>query len=629
MINPINHYAFTNPASVYDEEALTALELAGRTANKVNECVEAINKQDKKIDNLATVAIKKYVYDWLDEHPEATTTVQDGSLTLGKFMPGELAFVSVRQFGAVGDGETDDTDAIRATLEVANTTGAVVEFEAGKTYLLKTAESIPVKTSINFNGCTIKLHPDCNTDFLFDVEGINETPVDLAHAAFTRDRVNVSTLWGKSFTMYSPIHMGYCGNDTTLNPDYYNQTMIVDDYGEFVGGGIDAEIVEGTYAIRCIQSLYVTPLSIENVHFDLTGVNPGQKVIICTRNNVTFDSISFSGKFTGTGYKNELIQCSNCVNIEFARIRCTHPLLATMSGYVFGLYDLNSVYIHDCTVGGGNSSWGAIGGSSYSNLIVERTIINRVDCHRLYHGNNAIRDCHITELAISGGYGTFLIENTTLSRPDKYAFELRSDYNYFFDGEIVFRNCVFTAPKGALFRFARTSTPTYNERECGFNSLTFVFDGCKVISPDFTVFGSVALCDTWAKRLHVIVRDMECPAKIVIYPTESPMGDIIIENCVTPMLGANNCGHIKFINNRTGGFIVYGNTDSGFISGNFITGEGMPEVGCKIPTSPTICTNNIIIADIPLNRDYSNHPSVKANNLVDAATNTNAATWNS
>ena len=40
MIEKLNpHYSMTNPASVYDEEALTALELAGRTASKVNEVI--------------------------------------------------------------------------------------------------------------------------------------------------------------------------------------------------------------------------------------------------------------------------------------------------------------------------------------------------------------------------------------------------------------------------------------------------------------------------------------------------------------------------------------------------------------------------------------------------------------
>lgn len=51
-IEPINHYSLTNPASVYDEEALTALELAARTAGKVNEVIGDNNnfktEQEKK-----------------------------------------------------------------------------------------------------------------------------------------------------------------------------------------------------------------------------------------------------------------------------------------------------------------------------------------------------------------------------------------------------------------------------------------------------------------------------------------------------------------------------------------------------------------------------------------------------
>lgn len=44
MIKPINtHYSMENPASVYDEEALTALELAGRTTAKLNEVIKEFN----------------------------------------------------------------------------------------------------------------------------------------------------------------------------------------------------------------------------------------------------------------------------------------------------------------------------------------------------------------------------------------------------------------------------------------------------------------------------------------------------------------------------------------------------------------------------------------------------------
>ena len=51
MIGKLNeHYSLTNPASVYDEEALTALELVGRTTAKVNECIKEFNKLDGETD---------------------------------------------------------------------------------------------------------------------------------------------------------------------------------------------------------------------------------------------------------------------------------------------------------------------------------------------------------------------------------------------------------------------------------------------------------------------------------------------------------------------------------------------------------------------------------------------------
>lgn len=45
MIEKLNpHYSFTTPASAHDEEALTALELAGRQGAKINELIEAQNE---------------------------------------------------------------------------------------------------------------------------------------------------------------------------------------------------------------------------------------------------------------------------------------------------------------------------------------------------------------------------------------------------------------------------------------------------------------------------------------------------------------------------------------------------------------------------------------------------------
>lgn len=47
-LEKLGHYSLENPASVYDEEAMTALELAARTAAKANETVEAFNEHEER-----------------------------------------------------------------------------------------------------------------------------------------------------------------------------------------------------------------------------------------------------------------------------------------------------------------------------------------------------------------------------------------------------------------------------------------------------------------------------------------------------------------------------------------------------------------------------------------------------
>ena len=61
MIDKILHYSLTNPGTVYDEEAMTALELAGRTAHKVNECIEQVNKNTKELPGMVADDVQRHI----------------------------------------------------------------------------------------------------------------------------------------------------------------------------------------------------------------------------------------------------------------------------------------------------------------------------------------------------------------------------------------------------------------------------------------------------------------------------------------------------------------------------------------------------------------------------------------
>lgn len=74
-------------------------------------------KRENEIEELFTAPTQEAIDKWLSEHPEATTTVQDKSITLNKLAIGTLSYVMPEMFGAKGDGITDDTNAILSCLE--------------------------------------------------------------------------------------------------------------------------------------------------------------------------------------------------------------------------------------------------------------------------------------------------------------------------------------------------------------------------------------------------------------------------------------------------------------------------------------------------------------------------------
>lgn len=96
--------------------------------------------------------VETAVSEWLESHPEATTTVQDGSLTEVKLSNALKLktindYVTPKMFGAAGDGETDDTAAVKG----AASTGKPLNLE-GLTYLIKdTIEA----TNIIYNGSLV------------------------------------------------------------------------------------------------------------------------------------------------------------------------------------------------------------------------------------------------------------------------------------------------------------------------------------------------------------------------------------------------------------------------------------------------------------------------------------------
>lgn len=112
--------------------------------------------------------IQEQVDNWLEAHPEATTTIQDGAITEAKisseFLPFiENAILTPQMFGAVGDGVADDTQAIQDAIDAAATTSGTVYLPTGN-YLV--TSTITVKNGVDVLGTrSSRINPTCDVVF--------------------------------------------------------------------------------------------------------------------------------------------------------------------------------------------------------------------------------------------------------------------------------------------------------------------------------------------------------------------------------------------------------------------------------------------------------------------------------
>lgn len=98
MVNKIGHYALENTASVYDEEAMSAIELAGRTARKVNECIDVVNEANDYLHKNLTKTVTDTIQDMADDGmlgDELSKAIDSGKVDKGGL--GQVTYAMLAQ----------------------------------------------------------------------------------------------------------------------------------------------------------------------------------------------------------------------------------------------------------------------------------------------------------------------------------------------------------------------------------------------------------------------------------------------------------------------------------------------------------------------------------------------------
>lgn len=208
-LTPLNHYALESHPTVYDEESLTALELCAKTAAKMNETIELLLKECKAQNMTISEA-----YDYLKKNLKSSVVdlvyqfAENGELPIlteenyNAIKSHITTTINVKEYGAKGDGETDDTEAIRAAIDA----GLDIYFPAGR-YIVTETIVIPAYRHIHGEGANQTVIEHRGYGYLFDVQTVynNRAIIErmslVGHDENKCIKCSRGTAWGASMVL--------------------------------------------------------------------------------------------------------------------------------------------------------------------------------------------------------------------------------------------------------------------------------------------------------------------------------------------------------------------------------------------------------------------------------------------
>ena len=381
--------------------------------------------------------------------------------------------VRYSDFGAKGDGKTDDMEAIAATHAFANEYGLPVKADTGYTYYIsgKNRTAI-IRTNTDF-GTASFIIDDTNVQnrnahvFLvsssqrpFKIEGITSLKKNQEKINVTLPGTCLVSVTNSNVKRY--IRYGPNQNNGSSQTDIF----IVDKSGKV---DMNAPIIWDFEQITYITALPIdkTMLTIHGGRFTSLANQAESKYtyynrgIAIMRSNVVVDGIEH--RVTGEGDHGApyggFLYISDCAYVTVKNTLLTgHKTYQTIGSagvpVSMGTYDitpnraLNVSFINCSQTNDINDNryWGILGSNYCKNIVYDHCIFSRFDAH-MGVANATIRNSTLGHQGINAiGCGTFTVENSTIYGSS--LINLRSDYGSTWQGEVVIRNCQFIPSGG-------------------------------------------------------------------------------------------------------------------------------------------------------------------------------------
>lgn len=413
-----------------------------------------------------------------DTEKTQVQTKENGELHIIVSFKDDEKFKSTRvvrysDFGARGDGKTDDMDAIAGTHAFANQNGYAVKADEGFTYYIsgKNRTAI-IQTNTDFGTAAFIIDDteveDRNAPVFrvssslqsFKLEGVkslkrNQEKIDVSLLGTCLISVTDSNV--KRY-----IRFGLNQNNGSSQTDIF----IVDKNGEV---DMNAPIIWDFDQITEITALPIdeNTLTISGGRFTTIANQAESKYtyysrgISIRRSNVIVDSLVH--RITGEGDHGApyggFINVGDCALVTVQNTILTgHKTYSTIgaagSPVSMGSYDISigralNVSFVNCSQTNDindNTYWGIMGSNYCKNIVYDNCIFSRFDAH-MGVANAIVRNSTMGHMGINAiGSGTFTVENSTIR--GRTFINLRSDYGSTWQGELVIRNCIFVPAGG-------------------------------------------------------------------------------------------------------------------------------------------------------------------------------------
>ena len=416
--------------------------------------------------------------------------------------------VTYEEFGAVGDGKTDDQKAIVAAHAAANKRKLPVRAGDGKTYYIGGGAKVAViKTDVDFGtakfviddrtleNCKAPVFRVDPTARSFEVKGVKTLTRGQARLGVSlpgtclveavNGNVRQYIRYGLNQNKGSPQKEVFLvAADGTVDP----ATPIVWDYAEVTR--LTAHPVDvKTLVIRGGSFTTIANQAESKYAYHARG-------IAVRRSNVRIENLCHYvtgegdhgapyGSFVGASYSANVL-VTNCV---FTAHKTYRTIGAAGKPVSMGSYDIganNSVNVsfvncRQTTDINDGRYWGLFGSNYCKNLLYDGCTFSRFDAH-MGVANATVRNCELGYMGINAiGFGTFLVENTTV-RSHSF-FNLRSDYGSTWRGDFIVRNCTFVPRDGKRGTSALVNGSSTDWHDFGYEChmpRRIVFDGLTI-----------------------------------------------------------------------------------------------------------------------------------------------------